>query len=317
MLELHYQILIAFLMDLLIGDPARYPHPVRIIGDLAKRMELTTRGIFPNPISAGIATACFVVGITFAAVWGVLHLLQIIHPVAHTAGSIILIYTALSVRCLFDESKPVLNHLKLGEDDLARSSLSKIVGRDTASMDKSSMVRATVETIAEGTVDGVIAPLFYAFLGGAPLALAYKAVNTMDSMFGYKNERYMQFGKVPARLDDAANWIPARIAAPIIALASFLCGFNGKTSLMTVFRDGQNHLSPNAGIPEAAIAGALGIRLGGSSFYGGQNVQKPFIGDDAKSVELSDIARSQAIMFVSSGLALVLFLFTGHLAGLF
>ncbi|MCH8158022.1 MAG: cobalamin biosynthesis protein CobD [Nitrospinae bacterium] len=317
MLELHYQILLAFLLDLMLGDPAKYPHPVRIIGAVARRTETATRRRIADPMIAGALTAGLIVGGTLLAVWMILHGLLLIHPIAYTAGSIFLIYTSLSVRCLFDESKPVLDHLSCGREDLARVSLSKIVGRDTARMDKPSMVRATVETIAEGMVDGIIAPLFYAFLGGAPLALAYKAINTMDSMFGYRNEKYMRFGKFPARLDDAANWIPARIAAPIIALGSALCGFNGRTSLATAFRDGQNHLSPNAGIPEAAVAGALGIRLGGSSFYDGQQVDKPYIGDGEKTIEISDISRSHRIMFVSSSLTLVLFFLTGRLAGLF
>lgn len=317
MLELHYQILLAFCLDILIGDPPGYPHPVRLIGRLANYLENVTQKLVSNQKTAGVITACVVVGTTLLAVYALLYGLEFIHPVAHTVGSVFFLYTAFSMRCLFDESKPVLDHLRLGQEESARLSLSRIVGRDTTRMDKPSMIRATIETIAEGTVDGFIAPLFYAILGGPPLALAYKAVNTMDSMFGYKNDKYLQFGCFPARLDDVANWVPARLAGPIIALSSFLCGLNGKTAMATVLRDGQNHLSPNAGIPEAAVAGALGIQLGGTSLYGGQIVEKPFIGDSTKSIEQDDIARSHRIMFVSSFLAVILFLSSGLVAGLF
>jgi adenosylcobinamide-phosphate synthase len=188
-----------------------------------------------------------------------------------------------------------------------------IVGRDTGNLDRQGILRATVETIAESMVDGIISPLFYACIGGAPLALAYKAINTLDSMIGHQDETYRDFGKFAARLDDAANWIPARLGGVIIALACFICGFNGRESLKTIWRDGQKHLSPNAGIPEAAVAGGLGIQLGGASFYGGIRIDKPHIGDSKRELALSDITASHKIMFASSGLALVLFVLAGRI----
>ncbi|GJL79814.1 MAG: cobalamin biosynthesis protein CobD [Nitrospinaceae bacterium] len=306
-MDLSYQILLAFLIDLLIGDPRGYPHPVRIIGCIAKRLESITRKHFANQTTAGTATTGCIVGGTFIFTLGLLWALKTIHPMAETAGSIFLIYTCISVRSLYAESRPVFCQLSKGRVDLARTSLANIVGRDTENLDKKEISRATVETVAESTVDGIIAPLFYACLGGAPLAMAYKAISTLDSMFGYRNEIYRNFGKVPARLDDAANWIPARLGGFLMAAAAALCGFDGKRSLKTVKRDGANHLSPNAGIPEAAMAGALGIRLGGPSFYGKQKVVKPYIGTAENEIDLTDIQNSHKIMFVSSALSLTLF----------
>ena len=160
------------------------------------------------------------------------------------------------------------------------------------------------QLLLESTVDGIIAPLFFAVLGGAPLAIAYKAINTMDSLFGYKNDAYLEFGWAPARLDDLANWFPARLALPVIAVSAALCGLSGKNSFAVAIRDGSKHPSPNSGFPEAAMAGALGIRLGGTSFYSGEINRKPFIGDNLRELELSDITQSQKIMFIASLLAL-------------
>ncbi len=307
-MELSYQILLAFCMDLLIGDPRGYPHPVRIIGHIARHLEKITRKIFSATTIAGAVTTGTVVCGTFICTWGLLTELRSIHPMAETAASIFLIYTCISARSLYDESRPVFSHLKNGHTSLARTSLARIVGRDTENLNDKDISRATVETIAESTVDGIIAPLFYAFLGGAPLALAYKAVNTLDSMFGYRNDTYINFGRIPARLDDAANWIPARLGGLFMATAAVLCGFNGKRSWQTVRRDGAKHLSPNAGIPEAAMAGALGIQLGGSSFYGKHKVEKPYIGVAANEISAIDIIHSHKIMFASAILSLAVLL---------
>jgi len=304
-MELSYQILVAFLIDLLIGDPKGYPHPVRIIGFIAKRLEEHTRKTFSNHVTAGAVTTTTVVCGTYIFVWSLLWGLQSIHPTAETAGSIFLIYTCISVRSLYDESRPVFSHLESGRTDLAQASLARIVGRDTENLNDKEISRATVETIAESTVDGIIAPLFYACLGGAPLALAYKAVNTLDSIFGYKNATYINFGRIPARLDDAANWLPARLGGLFMAIGAGLCGFNGKRSWKTVQRDGANHLSPNSGIPEAAMAGALGIQLGGNSFYNNQLVEKPYIGSAENEINAMDIIHSHKIMFASAVLSLL------------
>ncbi len=303
-MSLAFQIVIAFIADLLLGDPKNYPHPVKLIARLADSVEVFTRKIFSNLKLAGIVTTITVALTSFLLVSLVIQGLNQVHPWLGLTTSIFFIYTTLSIRSLFDESQPVLQFLKETNIIKAREYLSRIVGRDTANLKKSEIVRATVETVAESTVDGIIAPLFFAALGGAPLAIAYKAINTMDSLFGYKNETYRDFGWAPARLDDLANWVPARLALPIIAVGAVFCGLSGRKSLTIAMRDGSKHPSPNSGLPEAAMAGALGIRLGGASFYSGQLNEKPFIGDNLRDLELSDITQSQKIMFTSSLLGL-------------
>lgn len=303
-MSLAFQIAIAFVADLLMGDPKGYPHPVKFIARLAYGMERLSRQILTNLKFAGIITTITVVGSSFLVVWLIIQGLNHIHPWFGLTASIFFIYTSLSVRSLFDESRPVFLYLKETNLNQARESLSKIVGRDTANLEKNAIVRATVETVAESTVDGIIAPLFFAILGGAPLAISYKAINTMDSLFGYKNETYRDFGWAPARLDDLVNWLPARLALPAIALGAGVCGLSGKNSLAIAIRDGSKHPSPNSGIPEAAMAGALGVRLGGASFYSGKLNEKPFIGDDLRKLELSDITNSHKVMFTASLFAL-------------
>ncbi len=179
------------------------------------------------------------------------------------------------------------------------------MGRDTANLNRSEISRATVETISESYVDGVLAPLLFAFIGGGPLAMAYKAVNTLDSMFGYRNERYREFGTFPARLDDVANWAPARLSALLLPVATFVTGHNGWRAFTTALRDGRKHLSPNSGFPEAAMAGALGIQLGGSSSYQGILVSKPTLGESIRRIEQNDIQQSQNIMLTASVLAVL------------
>lgn len=303
-MSLTFQIAIAFIADLLIGDPKSYPHPVNIIARLAYGFETFSRKSFSSLKIAGIFTTITVVVISFVTMWVIINGLDYIHPWLGSAASVFLIYTTLSVRSLFDASQPVLRYLQEPNLIKARESLSNIVGRDTKNLGKSDIVRATVETVSESTVDGIIAPLFFAALGGAPLAITYKAINTMDSLFGYKNDIYREFGWAPARLDDLANWFPARLALPVIAASAVFCGLSGKNSLAMAMRDGSKHPSPNSGIPEAAMAGALGVRLGGTSFYSGKISAKPFIGDNLRELKISDITLSHKIMFSSSLLAL-------------
>jgi adenosylcobinamide-phosphate synthase len=308
-MSLALQITIAFIADLLLGDPKGYPHPVRGIARLAYGMERLSRKFFSNLKLAGIITTIAVAGSSFLIVAMITQGLSYIHPWLGLAASIFFIYTSLSVRSLFEESQPVLQYLKEADLVKARASLSNIVGRDTINLKENEIVRATVETVAESTVDGIIAPLFFAVLGGAPLAIAYKAINTMDSLFGYKNEAYRDFGWASARLDDLANWLPARLALPVIALGAEVCGLSGKNSLAIAIRDGTKHPSPNSGFPEAAMAGALGVRLGGTSSYSGELNQKPFIGDDLRELKFSDITHSHKIMFTAS-----LFVLAGMIA---
>ena len=305
-MSLSFQIAIAFIADLLIGDPKNFPHPVNVIAYLSNRLEAFTRKLFFNLKLAGIVTTITIVCLSFLVVWMIIEGFSFIHPWLGWVISAFFIYTTLSVRSLYEESLPVLQYLKEPNLIKARESLSNIVGRDTSNLNEEEIVRATVETVAERTVDGIIAPLFFALMGGAPLAIAYKAINTMDSLFGYKNEDYLKFGWASARLDDLANWFPARLSLPIMAISACLCGLNGKNSMTMGMRDGTKHPSPNSGFPEAAVAGALGIRLGGTSFYSGKINVKPFIGDNSRQLELSDITQSHKIMFLSSLLALIL-----------
>lgn len=297
----------AFVLDLLLGDPKSWPHPVRWMGTAATALETATRRTFATPERAGVATVIVLVAGTFGLVWLALDIAEGFHPALHWCLETVLIYTTLSIRGLYDESRPVLVHLKDNNLRAARESLSCIVGRDATRLDEKEIIRATVETVAENTVDGVVAPLFYACIGGAPLALAYKCINTLDSMFGYRNEKYRQFGWASARLDDAANWIPARIGGLLLVLAAWVTGQSAGGAWITMRQDGQNHLSPNAGIPEAASAGALGVRLGGGQFYQGVWIEKPALGRANRELEPEDIVRTHRLLFAASGFALVAF----------
>jgi adenosylcobinamide-phosphate synthase len=303
-MSLTLQISIAFIADLLIGDPKNYPHPVKIIARFAYQLEQFSRKSFSNIKYAGIFTTVIVSFISFLAVLLIIDGSAYIHPWLSPIASVFFIYTTLSVRSLYDESQPVLKFLQEPNLIKARESLANIVGRDTNKLEENDIVRATVETVSESTVDGIIAPLFFAALGGAPLAIMYKSINTMDSLFGYKNDNYREFGWASARLDDLANWLPARLALPIIAMGAAVCGLSGKNSLAMAIRDGSKHPSPNSGIPEAAMAGALGIQLGGTSFYSGKVNTKPYIGDSLRELQVSDIKQSHKVMLSSSLLAL-------------
>ena len=306
-MSLALQVFLAFILDLILGDPRGYTHPVKLIARLAYKLEAFSLRLISNKKMAGLATTIFVVLISYSAVFMIIALLNFFHIFAGILGSIFFIYTSLSIRSLVDESLPVYKFLKEKNLPEARKCLANIVGRDTQNLNEEEIARAAVETVAESTVDGIIAPLFFAIIGGAPLAIAYKAVSTMDSLFGYKNEKYIDFGWASARLDDLANWLPARLAIPTLSAGAALCGFIGSKAWAIACRDGSKHPSPNAGISEAAIAGALGIQLGGTSYYSGVQNNKPLLGEAIRKPEIADITNSQKIMFVSASLALTLF----------
>lgn len=299
---------LAFVLDLVLGDIRQLPHPVRWIGGAATWMERRVRPGITHQKLAGCLTTLILISGTYGTAWSLLAGLQAIDASLHFIMETTLLYTTLSTRGLYDESRPVLLHLRAGNLEKARESLRWIVGRDTRHLDRKETVRATVETVAENTVDGVVAPLFYACIGGAPLALAYKCANTLDSMFGYRNERYREFGWASARFDDAANWLPARLGGPLLAMSAWVVGLNGRNAWRTMWRDGHKHLSPNAGIPEAAVAGALSVQLGGTQSYRGQWLEKPAIGTNLKALETEDIARSHRLLFAASALTLLSFL---------
>jgi len=301
------QIAFAFFLDILIGDPSWFPHPVKGIGRLIKLMEPLFYKPYFNLKVTGVFLALIVVGISWA---GGFFTLGFIKEKSGWIGFFLesfLIFTCLSINDLAKHAKKVYQALRQGDINLARKRVGEMVGRDTENLSESEILRATVESVAENSVDGVISPLFYAFLGGAPLALAYKAINTLDSMVGYKSERYLYFGWFSAKLDDLANFLPARISALLIPLVAFLLMRKGKGSLRIILRDGKKSPSPNAGIPEAGFAGALGIRLGGANFYQGKRENRPFIGDNLRKIRREDVILAVRLMQVLSFICLLVF----------
>jgi adenosylcobinamide-phosphate synthase len=296
----------AFALDAAAGDPAWFPHPVRGIGFLIERGEVLFRRMFRcGERLAGTALAVSVCAVTFIFFYAALEAAARFGSPGAFAASVIIGYFAISPRCLRDEAMKV--YRKAAADDLpgARRAVSMIVGRDTERLSMEGVVKAAVETVAESLADGVIAPLFYMAAGGPALAMLYKAVNTMDSMIGYKNERYIDFGRTAARLDDVLGWIPARIAAHLMILSAVLLRLDAKNALKIYKRDRFNHASPNSGHCEAACAGALGIQLGGNAYYGGKLEQKPAIGDGLRPAEAADIVHAVRLMYVSAVLFVI------------
>lgn len=276
-------------LDLALGDPRWLPHPVRGIGWLISRLERRLRSTGLPLRLAGVLLCASTVAITSGLVW-----------ITLPWANIYWIYSFLALRSLDSESMAVIAQLRAGDLVSARSALSGIVGRDTEELEVPEIIRAVIETMSENLSDGVIAPLFYlALLGPAGMA-AYKAVNTLDSMVGYKNERYRELGWASARLDDLLNYIPARAAAALVWMAALLTGLNAGRSVRMTFRDGSSQPSPNSGWPEAAFAGALGVRLGGENFYHGVSSRKAFLGDSVHPLSVDVIPPSRRLLYVSS-----------------
>ena len=298
-------------LDWLLGDPHWMPHPVRWMGRAITWLEGVLRRVFPGtPAGERLAGA----------------LLALLIPAAFGGGSWLLspclawpvevwfTYQLLAARALQKESMAVCPPLAAGDLAGAREAVSRIVGRDTQRLDEAGVVKAAVETVAENTSDGVTAPLLFLALGGLPLGMVYKAVNTMDSMVGYRNERYRWFGTAAARLDDVLNWIPARLSGLMMCLAAALLpGCSGRRALRVFFRDRRKHSSPNSAHTEAACAGALGVQLAGDAWYFGKKVSKPTIGDGLRPVERADVARACRLMYVTELLTLAAVLGWGTL----
>ena len=296
---------VAWLLDMVVGDPQGFPHPIRFIGWMISRGESLLRRILPgHPFAGGMILTAVVTGVSAGLTWLVLAGLARIHPWVALAGETVLCAQILATRSLRDESHRVLRSLLRGDLPAARKYLSWIVGRDTQTMEEEAISRAVVETVAENTTDGVIAPLLFMMIGGAPLGMFYKAANTLDSMIGYKNEKYLFFGRFAARLDDVLNYVPARIASALMILASVLLGLNAGGAVRVYRRDRKNHASPNSGRSEAVAAGALNIRLGGDASYFGRVVSKPTIGDPLRPVVPEDIVHAGRLMMVTSFLGL-------------
>jgi adenosylcobinamide-phosphate synthase len=327
------EMILAFLVDLAIGDPRWLPHPVRIIGRAISGLERFLRKQFWGPTGekkAGVLLVIMIVAPSFLIMYMIdKAILWVSDATSSLVGMLFLIYltaTTIAVRELIDSARLVIESVKDGSLPAARRKLSMIVGRDTENLSDKEILKAVAETLSENLSDGIVAPVFYLVLGGLPLAITYKAINTLDSMVGYKNERYIHFGRAAARLDDIANYIPARITGLIIVSAVFVTAlFSRDKNPMSLAgrafdvmqRDGRNHTSPNSGIPEAAMAGALGVRMGGPSTYGGVLFEKPYIGDAEKEDYLSASEEAIRIVQMSSvicaGMAAVLLSFRSAL----
>lgn len=306
-----WALLAGFCLDWLLGDPHWAPHPVRAIGALIAGLEKILRSMFPKSPRGELAGGAVLVALTLfvptALTVVLLWLCGRISPWLAFGGETLLSYQLLAARSLRDESMKVCRALREGTLEEGRRAVAMIVGRDTDALDETGVAKAAVETVAENCSDGVVAPLMFLALGGAPLGMLYKAANTMDSMVGYCNDKYRYFGRVAARLDDVLNFIPARVAGVLMCVGAAVCGYDALGAWRIFLRDRKNHKSPNSAHPEAPCAGALGIQLAGSAVYGGQMVDKPTMGDPVRPVEALDIARANRIMCAASALALLLF----------
>ncbi|SHM83776.1 adenosylcobinamide-phosphate synthase [Caldanaerovirga acetigignens] len=301
-------VIFAFVLDLLLGDPVRPTHPVVLIGKLITFLERILYGIFKTPIGlkvAGIILWILTVPTVYFMTSAVIGACYKINYWLGFALSVWLVYTSIATKNLADEALAILAELKAGNIKKARVRLGGIVGRDTDKLPLEEICRATVETVAENTVDGIISPMFYAFIGGAPLALAFKAASTLDSMVGYKNERYRNFGWFSAKMDDILNYVPARLGGILIVAASFFLKLDGKNALRTMLKDAGKHKSPNAGIPEAAVAGALGVRLGGWNSYSGKLHFCPYMGEKKREIDPEDIKLSVNLSVCTAMLGLI------------
>ena len=301
-----YALLIGAALDILVGDPEWFPHPVRLMGRYIAFAEKRARRGNPPPgvlrrRAVWVAASTVLLAAGVAA--GILGLLRRMGFWPHLVGMALMSWTCLSARNLADEAEGVRTALAASLE-AGRRRVARIVGRDTESLDARGILCATIETVAENTVDGVISPMLYLALGGPVLGMAFKAASTLDSMIGYLDEKYRDVGWFAAKADDVWNYVPARLTALLMCLAAFPLGLDGRRALRTVRRDHANHLSPNCAWSEAAAAGALGVRLGGDHEYFGRTVHKPAIGDDTRPPEPRDICRVIALMYLSAGMAL-------------
>ncbi len=309
-----------FLLDCMFGDPVWRYHPIRVIGNLISVLEKGLRKLLCSqiPVSeqekknrrevlAGGILWILTVSLSFLVPAVLLFAARKIHPAVRFLLETFWCYQIFAARCLVGESKKVYQKLK--EDDLpgARKAVSMIVGRDTENLTAEGVTKAAVETVAENTSDGVTAPLLFLLIGGAPLGFLYKAVNTMDSMLGYKNEKYLYFGRIPAKMDDVFNYIPARLTAWFMIVAAFLTGMDGKNAWKIYLRDKRKHASPNSAQSEAVCAGALDVQLAGDAVYFGKVYKKDYIGNAIRKIEPEDILRAGKLMYMTTILMMVVF----------
>lgn len=306
MIFLPWHLAAAYVLDQVAGDPAWLPHPVRWIGRLISWAEKSLYDASASPMllrAAGFVLWVLVVAVVVMATHVLIGLSYHFGPILGDIVVIWLAYTTLATRSLHGESAKVVRAVAADDLELARYQLSRIVSRDTSSLDEAGILRAVVETISENISDGIVAPLFYLALFGPVGALAYKAVNTMDSMLGYLNERYRYFGWFPARADDVANWIPSRLTGLLVVGAAACLGSDWRQALRIMRRDAGKMKSPNAGYPEAAAAGALGVQLGGTNIYFGEPVEKPRLGDPVEPITRETCRRMTGLLYATSALA--------------
>lgn len=306
-----YAILAGFIMDLIIGDPHWMYHPVRLIGKLITFLEDMLRKTFPKTKDgerkSGFVLVVLVCGISVFTVWGLMKLAYYLNFWCGFLLEVIMCYQLFAVRSLKDESMKVYKELAKQDLEASRKAVSMIVGRDTENLTIEGVTKATVETIAENTSDGTLAPMFYMFIGGPVLGWFYKAVNTMDSMVGYKNEKYLNFGRYAAKFDDVMNFIPARLCGWLMILASMFLKMDWKNAKKIFVRDRFNHASPNSAQTEAVMAGALRIQLAGDAWYFGKRYEKPIIGDALRPVEIEDIPRANRLLYATAIVSLIIF----------
>jgi adenosylcobinamide-phosphate synthase len=299
----------AYLVDLLLGDPPGYPHPVRLIGRTISLSEKKLLQWTDTPWMQrllGVIMAATIVSGAGIFTWAIIGIAGWAHPVFSSVVSIFFAYTTLATRNLYDEPKKIIRTLEQEDLPLARKEVGFLVGRDTGHLDEKEICRALIETVSENTSDGIVAPLFYLLIGGPPLAMAYKALNTLDSMVGYRNDRYRYLGWASARGDDVANFIPSRLTALLFVLSSIIFGKRWRGAWRTAWRDGRKNPSPNSGYPEAAMAGALGVQLGGKNFYFGRVEEKPLIGESGRPIDRNVVKESLRLMIIASVIAVTI-----------
>ena len=308
--ELFCAMLLGFLLDCLLGDPRTIPHPVVCMGKLISWLEKAFRALFPKTrLGENLAGGCIwlvTVAVSFLIPWGLLKLTGMVSPWLRLLLQAIFCWQVLAAKSLRQESMKVYEALKTGTIEDARHAVSMIVGRDTQALDADAVTRAAVETVAENCSDGVIAPMLYFALGGGPLAFAYKAVNTMDSMLGYVEPPYQNVGLVPARMDDVCNYLPARISGIMMLLAGGLLGLNFRNGWKIFLRDRYHHASPNSAQTESVCAGLLGLRLAGDAWYHGVLHKKKYIGDALRPITPEDIPLSDRLMYATAVLTLAI-----------
>ncbi|QIB70731.1 cobalamin biosynthesis protein CobD [Aminipila butyrica] len=301
---------LGFLLDLLIGDPYNWPHPIRLIGKAIEKLEPVFRHLFPKSksgeLGAGMMMAVCIIALSFAVPVVVLWVAYKLHLILGLTVETVMCYQILAVKALKTESMKVYTELEKGDLEGARQKVAMIVGRDTASLDQEGIIKAAVETVAENTSDGTVAPLLFLAIGGAPLGFLYKAVNTLDSMIGYKNNRYLYFGRFAAKLDDVLNYIPARLSGLLMIVASAFCGLDFKNAAKIYKRDRQNHASPNSAHTEAVCAGALNVQLAGNAYYFGKLYEKKTIGDDNRPIDKRDIVLANRLLYGTAWIALII-----------